>query len=90
MAHWDDSGTAVGYEGKKGDKLIRKSLGIRKTKKKAKTKKRPAPMKLDTKLKGTECVIDEGYDLDRLYNIFNVTDEDDIEGILGGTIGEEN
>ena len=26
MAHWDDSGTAVGYEGKKGDKLIAKSL----------------------------------------------------------------
>lgn len=26
MAHWDDSGTAVGYEGEKGDKLIRPQI----------------------------------------------------------------
>ena len=58
--------------------------------KKAKTKKRQVPMKLDTKLKGAEPIIEDGDDLDRLYSIFDVTDEDDIEGILGGTVGEEN
>jgi hypothetical protein len=26
MAHWDDSGTAVGYEGEEGDKLIQQRL----------------------------------------------------------------
>ena len=26
MAHWDDSGTAVGYEGADGDELIRHSM----------------------------------------------------------------
>lgn len=60
-------------------------------KKKAKTKKRVEPVKLDTKLKGIEPIIeDEHDDLDRLYSIFEVTDEDDIEGILGGTVGEEH
>jgi hypothetical protein len=89
MAHWDASGCAVGYEGKKGDKLIRESLRTRKVlKKKVKSKKRGQPMKLDTKLKPVKGYVEaKKEEMDDLYDLFEVHETDDIDEILDGSVG---
>ncbi len=106
MAHWDDSGTAVGYEGKRGDKLIREALCGKTQKKKVKKMARPVkrgvgkkipkaakvsprPVKKKVEAIAEELILDEGEDLDRLNNIFGVTDVDDIEDIVSGSVGED-
>lgn len=89
MAHWDDSGTAVGYEGKKGDKLIEKSLGIKKVKKvKRKVTKKPARVSK----KSMQSIVKEHVsimqgDMEQLYSMFGVGDEYDIKGIVDGSVG---
>lgn len=91
MAHWDDSGTAVGYEGKKGDKLILKSLsGKTKRKKKATRKKRVEPMKFDTKLKVVEqvAILESEEELEQLYQDFELDDNVEISDIVSGRNGE--
>jgi len=88
MAHWDDSGTAVGYEGKKGDKLIAKSLRGKKVKVKQKASKKVSkPTKVP--LGKSVVMLDEGEDLDNLYNLFGVSDEQDIQGVVDGSVGED-
>jgi len=88
MAHWDDSGTAVGYEGKKGDKLIAKSLRGKKVKVKQKASKKVSkPTKVP--LGKSVVMLDEGEDLDHLYNLFGVSDEQDIQGVVDGSVGED-
>lgn len=88
MAHWDDSGTAVGYEGKKGDKLIAKSLCGKKVKVKQKASKKVSkPTKVP--LGKSVVMLDEGEDLDHLYNLFGVSDEQDIQGVVDGSVGED-
>ena len=55
----------------------------------AKISPRPAVKK--AKAIAEELILEGGEDdLDNLYNIFDATDEDDIEGIVGGSIGEDN
>ena len=34
-------------------------------------------------------MLDEGEDLDNLYNIFGVSDEQDIQGVVDGSVGED-
>jgi hypothetical protein len=47
-----------------------------------------APKKTPVEVEEVE-LLDEGEDLDRLYKIFDVTDNDDINGIVDGSIGED-
>jgi len=51
------------------------------------TKKVSKPTKVP--LGKSVVVLDEGEDLDNLYNIFGVSDEQDIRGVVDGSVGED-
>ena len=51
------------------------------------TKKVSKPTKVP--LGKSVVMLDEGEDLDNLYNIFGVSDEQDIQGVVDGSVGED-
>jgi hypothetical protein len=48
--------------------------------------KRKSPLTLPVVV----SLLDQGDDLDNLYNLFGVTDEQDILGVVDGSVGEIN
>ena len=51
------------------------------------TKKVSKPTKVP--LGKSVVMLDEGEDLDNLYNLFGVSDEQDIQGVVDGSVGED-
>lgn len=35
------------------------------------------------------AILDQGEDLDKLYDIFGVTDESDLQSVVNGSVGED-